>query len=64
MEDAKSKLLLVPSEGNSTAEQAASDLHVPIATLTITSDGGKYRVLPHHAVEQIDKQCSIKLDHR
>lgn len=41
MEDAKSKLLLVPSEGNSTAEKAASDLHVPIAALKITSSGGE-----------------------
>lgn len=41
MEDAKSKLLLVPSEGNSTAEKAASELNVPIATLKITSSGGK-----------------------
>ena len=42
MEDAKSKLLLVPSEGNSTAEKAASDLQVPIATLKITSSSGKH----------------------
>ena len=41
MEDAKSKLLLVPSEGNSTAEKAASDLQVSIATLKITSSSGK-----------------------
>ncbi|KAL3141143.1 hypothetical protein ABBQ38_003493 [Trebouxia sp. C0009 RCD-2024] len=39
MEDAKSKLLLVPSEGNPTAEKAAIDLHVPIATLKLTSSG-------------------------
>ncbi|DBA69706.1 hypothetical protein WJX79_006063 [Trebouxia sp. C0005] len=39
MDDAKSRLLLVPSEGNSTAEKAATDLHVPIATLAITSSG-------------------------
>ena len=42
MEDAKSKLLLVPSEGNSTAEKAASDLQVPIATLKITASSGKH----------------------
>ena len=42
MEDAKCKLLLVPSEGNSTAEKAASDLQVPIATLKITSSSGKH----------------------
>lgn len=41
MEDAKSKLLLVPSEGNPTAEKAATDLHVPIATLKLTASGGK-----------------------
>ena len=41
MEDAKSKLLLVPSEGNSTAEKAASDLQVPIATLKLTSSSGE-----------------------
>ena len=41
MDDAKSKLLLVPSEGNSTAEKAASDLSVPIATLALTSSGGE-----------------------
>lgn len=40
MEDAQSKLLLVPSEGNATAEKAATDLHVPIATLALTSSGG------------------------
>lgn len=42
MEDAKSKLLLVPTEGNSTAEKAAADLHVPVATLAITSSSGKH----------------------
>ena len=42
MEDAKSKLLLVPCEGNSTAEKAASDLQVPIVTLKITSSSGKF----------------------
>ncbi|KAL0038994.1 hypothetical protein WJX77_004453 [Trebouxia sp. C0004] len=39
MDDAKSRLLLVPSEGNSTAEKAATELHVPIATFAITSSG-------------------------
>lgn len=39
MDDAKSKLLLVPSEGNSTAEKAAADLSVPIAALQLTSSG-------------------------
>lgn len=42
MEDAKSKLLLVPLEGNSTAEKAASDLQVSTATLKITPSGGKH----------------------
>ena len=42
MDDAKSRLLLVPCEGNSTAEEAAADLHVPIATLAITSSGGEH----------------------
>lgn len=43
MDDAKSRLLLVPSEGNSTAEKAAADLHVPIATFAITSSGGEHK---------------------
>ncbi len=42
MDDAKSRLLLVPSEGNSTAEKAATDLHVPVATFAITSSGGEH----------------------
>lgn len=48
MEDAKSKLLLVPSEGNSTAEKAATDLQLPIATLKITPSGGKHPTAKLH----------------
>ena len=46
MDDAKSKLLLVPTEGNSTAERAATDLHIPIATLALTSSGGTLTSIP------------------
>ena len=68
MEDAKSKLLLVPSEGNTTAEKAASDLHVPIATLKITSSGGKLSVQllaillqhQHHSEASHGAQCMLR----
>ena len=42
MDDAKSKLLLVPSEGNQTAEKAAEDLHVPIAIFALSKSGGQH----------------------
>jgi hypothetical protein len=35
LEDASSKLLIVPSGGNSNAEAAAADLGVPVATFSI-----------------------------
>ena len=45
MDDAKSKLLLVPTEGNETAEKAAADLNVPIATLALSRSGGTSLVI-------------------
>ena len=45
MDDAKSKLLLVPTEGNETAEKAAKDLNVPIATLALSKSGGTNLVI-------------------
>lgn len=58
MDDAKSKLLLVPTEGNSTAERAATDLHIPIATLALTSSG--VEVKPKSKGFQV-KQASAEL---
>ncbi len=40
IEDAASKLLLVPASGNKLAEQAASKLSVPIAALHISEASG------------------------
>ena len=40
MEDAKSKLLLVPTSGNHNAEQAAKELGVPVAVLALKQSGG------------------------
>ena len=40
MEDAKSKLLLVPTSGNQSAEQAAKELGVPVAVLAYKQSGG------------------------
>lgn len=40
MEDAKSKLLLVPTSGNQNAEQAAKELGVPVAVLAFKQSGG------------------------
>ena len=40
IEDAASKLLFVPASGNELAEQAASKLNVPIATLRISESSG------------------------
>ena len=42
IEDAASKLLLVPASGNKLAEQAASKLNVPIATLRISGSSGRF----------------------
>lgn len=41
MDDAKSKLLLVPTDGNQTAEKAAMDLNVPVASFVLSKSGGK-----------------------
>ena len=40
MEDAASKLLLVPTSGNQSAEQAAKELGVPVAVLAFKQSGG------------------------
>ena len=50
IEDASSKLLLVPSGGNAPAEQAAAKLKVLIATLHIVDDGGMQHGVPYIAV--------------
>ncbi|KAK9807300.1 hypothetical protein WJX73_009699 [Symbiochloris irregularis] len=39
LEDASSKLLLVPAKGNAKAQQAAEQLRVPIATLSLSAEG-------------------------
>ena len=41
MDDAKSKLLLVPTEGNQVAEKAATDLNVPVASFALSRSGGR-----------------------
>ena len=43
LEDAKSRLLLVPASGNAKAEEAAKRLKVPVATLALPVSKG----LPH-----------------
>ena len=45
MEDAKSKLLLVPTSGNQNAEQAAKELEVPVAVLALKQSGGALRCM-------------------
>lgn len=40
MDDAKSKLLIVPPEGNAAAQRAAAKLRVPVLTLRITWSKG------------------------
>ena len=40
MEDAGSKLLVLPARGNGAAEGAAAELGTPTATLTISGSGG------------------------
>ena len=40
LEDARSRLLLVPAKGNAKAEQAASQLRVPVASLGLTNGRG------------------------
>lgn len=42
LEDASSKLLLVPAKGNSKAQQAAEQLRVPVATLSLSESGELY----------------------
>lgn len=42
MDDAKSKVLIVPPEGNAAAQQAAAKLRVPVLTLRITWSKGAY----------------------
>ena len=49
IEDASSKMLLVPSGGNAPAEQAAAKLNVPIATLHIVDNGGMLQGVPYIA---------------
>ena len=41
IEDAASKLLLVPPAGNKLAEQAAADLNVPVAALSISKNSSE-----------------------
>jgi acyl-CoA synthetase (AMP-forming)/AMP-acid ligase II len=47
MEDAASKLLLVPARGNEHAEAAASSLNIPIATVSLS---WAYGTLPSHSL--------------
>jgi hypothetical protein len=42
MEDAGSKLLVLPTRGNAAAEGAAAELGTPTATLAVTSFKGEY----------------------
>lgn len=48
MEDAASKLLVLPSQGNAAAERAAAALHVPVATCVVSWSKGKALARPVH----------------
>jgi hypothetical protein len=53
MQDAASKLLLVPVRGNKAAESAAASLNIPTATIAVSwTDGGVPSILniPEHAL--------------
>lgn len=41
MEDAASKLLVLPSQGNAAAQQAATALRVPVATCVVSWSKGE-----------------------